>query len=717
MRWLIVEDALRDKKGHWFEYLGTFDRELRALGDDVTILADHSAEPFVIEQLQARPVLPDSIWRRMNDKTGLLGRYLRVPVHGWNTYRAVRNYLRNGEKYDIIFVPTVLVHHLLGWVWLIKRTLKNTQGRVLLFFPNTPIQLDKKTHGVSWLPTPTAKLFNRLIRSLRKEVAQGRVILGAETNPMREALTRLTGVPFTYFPHPVQGTGNQISDRRPPASNSFMPDSLTFAFFGSARHEKGSDVLVAAVNEFCLRYPDSPVRFVLQSVSGDAQLWSRLKGDPRIHLIPNHFAVGEYAKYLEQTDAMLLPYRRSSYGLRVSRVVIEAMVNGIPVIVTRETTLEEQARDFGAPIFCEEENIDSLIRAIREMERNFTAMRQTAESKKSIAQDHFSVEHFRRLLTIDRNLPTGKRIAPVLVTGSPRSGKSWLAGCLLESNQFWLVHQPFSNYRRPIYRSKLIPALEYAYTCVNQTNEALFKEDVAALFDYPEYCSRLAMDRGGSSKEWLKYLLKLSLARSKSTKGTLIDCPFLLFSADWIHARFDARVIIMIRNPAAFVADYKEIFNFRQLLMQEQLMTGKLKDFAEEIENMTRQKDISPIVSKAFLWKLVYHCVDVYRHQFPNWIFLRFEDIAANPVKELNSLFEKLPIIADSGYEKRLVHLLRQTDPLTKSVAAAGMKAWEYPIQHKLVDYKNVLSGQDIKLIHQITASVAERFYKESEWM
>jgi len=31
MRWLIVEDALRDRKGHWFEYLGTFARELRAL--------------------------------------------------------------------------------------------------------------------------------------------------------------------------------------------------------------------------------------------------------------------------------------------------------------------------------------------------------------------------------------------------------------------------------------------------------------------------------------------------------------------------------------------------------------------------------------------------------------------------------------------------------------------------------------------------------------
>jgi len=35
MRCLIVEDALRDRKGHWLEYVSTFVRELRALGDGV----------------------------------------------------------------------------------------------------------------------------------------------------------------------------------------------------------------------------------------------------------------------------------------------------------------------------------------------------------------------------------------------------------------------------------------------------------------------------------------------------------------------------------------------------------------------------------------------------------------------------------------------------------------------------------------------------------
>jgi glycosyltransferase involved in cell wall biosynthesis len=422
MRWLIVEDALRDRKGHWFEYLGTFARELRALGDDVTILADSSAEPFLVEQLQVQPILPASIWHCMSDGANVLRRYWRVPAHAWKTYCMMRKFFQRSDKFDVIFVPTVLVHHLLGWTWLIKRTLKRASTRVLLFFPNTPVELNPRTGEPLWLPAPTAKLFCRLIRSLRNEVKQGRVILGAETQPMRAALTQLTGVPFTYFPHPVatganaetlkvenqksgkqkiEG-GNQISNA---SSSKFQlsafenhPSTITFGSYGSARYEKGSDVLVAAVDEFCCRYPDSRVRFVLQSVDGDAKLWARLKGNPRVRLIPNYFVNDGYARQLHETDVLLLPYHRSSYALRVSRVMIEAMVHGLPVVVTRETTLASQAEEFGAATFSEDEDVESFIKAICEMEQNFSKFKQMAEQQKARARELFSVRQFRQIL-------------------------------------------------------------------------------------------------------------------------------------------------------------------------------------------------------------------------------------------------------------------------------------------------------------------------------
>jgi len=394
LKWLIVEDALRDRKGHWFEYIGTFVRELRTLCDDVTVLADGAAEPFIVQELQAQPVLPASIWHRMSDGAGVLQRYSRVPVHAWKTYRTMRAYLRGNEEFDVIFVPTVLVHHLLGWVWLIKRTLQEARSRVILFFPNTPIQLNPETNEPAWLPSPTAKLFCRLIRSLRNEVKNGRVILGAETQPMREALTRLTGVPFTYFPHPVC----PLPDAALSTINYQLSSEIVMASYGSARHEKGSDLLVAAADEYCRRHPDSRVRFVFQCVDWNGADWKRLNGNPKVELISNYFANGEYARRLRTADVLMLPYRRSSYALRVSRVAIEGMVHGLPAIATRDTTLAGQAKQFGAVVECDDENVESLVGAIGEMELNQPASKELARIRQPEAQKHFSVLNFRRIL-------------------------------------------------------------------------------------------------------------------------------------------------------------------------------------------------------------------------------------------------------------------------------------------------------------------------------
>jgi glycosyltransferase involved in cell wall biosynthesis len=398
MRWWIVEDALRDRRGHWFEYVSTFVRDLRALGDEVTTLADRAAEPFLQQQLDARPVLPESIWHRMSDGAGALRRYARVPQHAWQTRQAIRGWLRANPAPDLIFVPTVLVHHLLGWTWLIRGALRETRTRVLLFFPNTPVRLDPTTREPVWNPAPTSKLFAYLLRKLAPEVAAGRVILGAETLPMRDALTKVSGVPFTYLPHPV-------APLAPAASPGPQPATPVFASYGPARHEKGSDILQAALKRFRAQSHEAKVRFAVQWLEAfrddRGNLVARdpeLERDPQVEFITRFFGDGEYGQRLAATSALLLPYRLSSYALRVSRVVIEAMVNGLPVVATRGTTLAAQAEQFGALVPCQDGDAPSLAAAISTLAAGFEGFQATARQRMSLAREHFSVAHFRALL-------------------------------------------------------------------------------------------------------------------------------------------------------------------------------------------------------------------------------------------------------------------------------------------------------------------------------
>jgi glycosyltransferase involved in cell wall biosynthesis len=397
MHWLIVEDALRNREGHWFEYVGTFMRELRALGDEVTVLADGKAEPFILEELETLPVLPPSIWHRMSDKANALTRYWRVPEHAFNTWRSISDFLRQQKRWDAIFVPTVLVHHLLGWYFLIRFNRACRQSKVLLFFPNLPIRL-RQDGSPAWTKSPTTRLMRLIFLGLRKDVMAGRVVIGVETSAMQTALAKLTGLPVTYFPHPVQA----IAPAKAPAT-----PALNLCSYGPGRQEKGSDLLQKAILLYLGGTLYRHARFVFQAV-GDYKITDEagvahsvlpgLEHNSMVKCIREFFGKGEYAQHLRNTHIMLLPYRQSSYGLRVSRVVIEAMVNGIPVVATEGTTLWQQANEFGAAIPCSDGSVGSLHEAIIGAIFSYPKLRALAQEKQKAAQAHFSVENFRNIL-------------------------------------------------------------------------------------------------------------------------------------------------------------------------------------------------------------------------------------------------------------------------------------------------------------------------------
>ena len=395
MKWLIVEDALRDRTGHWAEYIQTFQKGLTELGDEVTILADRDAKSFIVEGLKAKPVLPESIWHRMSDGSSAWRRYARVPAHAWKTIRCLKHWFRQNDSPDVVFVPTVLVHHLLAWYWLLKSGAVPAQSRVLLFFPNLPLYLDN-TGTAHWSGGPTTKLLSILFAKLRPYVNQKRVIVAVETEPMRKALMQLTELPVLYLPHPV----HMVAD-----ATSATNDTLILGSYGAARQEKGSELLQLAIAQFLEKHPHADVRFVIQWIDdfrnehGElVQPLPALQGSGRVEFIRQYFADGEYAKTLATTSVILLPYRRDAYNVRVSRVVIEAMIQGSPVITTNQTTMSNQLEEFGAGLTFSDGSLSEFVSGLEEAVSSFTELRTQAVARQQEAQRHFSVSKFRSLL-------------------------------------------------------------------------------------------------------------------------------------------------------------------------------------------------------------------------------------------------------------------------------------------------------------------------------
>jgi glycosyltransferase involved in cell wall biosynthesis len=397
-RWLIVEDALSNRTGHWFEYVQTFYRGLRNIGDKVDILVAQDAEPFIVSALDAKPILPKSIWPRVNDSSDPIIRFLRIPYHALHTYRSVSRYLRCQpsaiREYDIVFVPTVLPHHLLGWHFLLKTQLRRSNTKFLFFFLSTPITYDKVTGRPTLEASPSGRLLRYLIRANAKNVESHRITLGTETRQLRDALTKATGVLFQYFPQPVELYVNESEHNYP----------ITFGCYGAARHEKGSDILQQAILRFIESNPESRARFVIQWIDdfrdGSGCIVQKnlvLQKDSRVDFINRYFKDREYAEHLSKTDIILLPYRRSSYDLRGSRLAIDAMVNGRPVIVTKGIAPACQIHEFGSGIECDDGSAKSLGTAIREAEINASKLRENARKKMKTAREYFSVSQFKTM--------------------------------------------------------------------------------------------------------------------------------------------------------------------------------------------------------------------------------------------------------------------------------------------------------------------------------
>lgn len=399
-RLLIAEEALRDFKAHWFEYIKTITQAANAENWSVDVACNLNVDPQIQKAFPAFAIFRYS--RYLDTTTQKLPgeRYYGFILHSLRCLKVLWPFLSQQEQYDHIFVPTVLFHHLLGW-WIIANFHPNKPKHITLFFVTNPGRWDQQI-GSSCLPK-SAQVQKILLQSFGKLVQQGKVTLGVETKGAKKEFETLTALPFVLLPHPVPRL--ESSSRQ--LQNSC--EAPNFACYGFARHEKGSDIFKAAVTTWLKANLTSTVQFRIQWTQpfplpdgsicepGDLLHYSQVK------VIDRPLISEEYQALLHTTGCMILPYRNSSYYARVSRIAIECAYLGIPMIYTRGGWLEEFVSEFGAGIGIEDENVDSLLGAINLMLSDYIEYRQKSLLRQENAQEYFSGKNFCQMLLQQSN--------------------------------------------------------------------------------------------------------------------------------------------------------------------------------------------------------------------------------------------------------------------------------------------------------------------------
>lgn len=296
---------------------------------------------------------------------------------------------------------------------------------------------------------------------------------------------------------------------------------------------------------------------------------------------------------------------------------------------------------------------------------------------------------------------------PILVTGCPRSGTTWVGSVLAHGSRVAYIHEPFNPaYGRPFTPAPFRRQFEYITDESAPLFEPGLRQTLNFYYDLGHQLGR--PQRLHSLKTWLAFRWH----RWWGGWRPLVKDPIALLSAEWLAARFNMRVVVMVRHPGGFASSMKRhpsmLTPARDFLSQPRLMSDWLGPFQADLE---ASEHWSTLERAALQWRLLNWVADRYRSRNPDWIFVRHEDLCADPETGFARLFQQLEIPWNGAASRVLKRYSRPGNP------AEVETTWDLVRDSRAVRnaWRARLSPEELELVRQRTADVASLFYGQ-EW-
>lgn len=303
---------------------------------------------------------------------------------------------------------------------------------------------------------------------------------------------------------------------------------------------------------------------------------------------------------------------------------------------------------------------------------------------------------------------------PVLVTGSHRSGTTWTGRMLSLSREAGYIHEPLNPKRVPGWARQEIP---YWWLYVCDDNEEQYEPVVREIVEF-----RYPLLRNATKARGVKPIALLLQDSSRSLVyrarrlRPLLKDPFALFSSEWLAARFDMDVVVMIRHPAAFASSLKRLnwqFGFKSWLSQELL----LRDWLGHLEDQMRDyatRNVDVIDQAILMWNAMHESILRLRQRHRSWIFVRHEDLAKNPLTGFQTLYGHLDLHWDDRVESKVARFSGAENP-------GEVPRWRHgsirrDSQGASKTWLNRLSREEIERIRVGVGAVSKWFYTDDDW-
>lgn len=313
---------------------------------------------------------------------------------------------------------------------------------------------------------------------------------------------------------------------------------------------------------------------------------------------------------------------------------------------------------------------------------------------------------------------TQDRPGPLLVTGLPRTGTSWVGKMLELSNAVVYVNEPLNPQHPPGHSPGVLDARvthRFQYICADNEQDWLpaFRRTASLRYGLRAELrtNRTAYDLG----RMVKYLTAFESGRLRGRRA-LFDDPFAVFSSAWIADRLGATAVVLVRDPVAIVGSWRRLgwtTYFHELLEQPLLMRDLLGPYDERMRALVGSQD--HVAKIALLWCAVYDAVAKLCTDNPALHLVHYESLASDPVAEFHELYDICALPWDERVRSELVAATTASGTTTNSHAwtvRGGVSRTAYrPMDSKasLSSYRERLTPEEIERVRDLTAETDAR--------
>ena len=307
--------------------------------------------------------------------------------------------------------------------------------------------------------------------------------------------------------------------------------------------------------------------------------------------------------------------------------------------------------------------------------------------------------------------------SPLVVTGSHRSGSTWVGRSLALSDTIAYIDEPFHPGHRPG-TCAAIPRHWYQYVTEANEHEGGWRRALGRTFElrYDLAAELRALRWPRDVGRAIRDASRFGAARRRGARALLKD-PLAFFSAPWIARQFGAKVVVITRHPAAFASSLKRLdwrFDIEaNWLDQELLVDEVLGPWHQELAT-AHAAGVDVIDEAALCWKVIASVTLDYQRDHPDWIFVRHEDLSREPVREYRALFERLEVPWSAAVEAALRATTSSTNPAEAPTGTAH--ALRRDSAANISNWKQRLEPAEVERIRAGVDGVGQHFYGDEDW-